>query len=153
MSSHDPFWHLQHKLWPKERPRVKLAVWLLTTESQELTRFPCVQVACDTSLKSSWQGLQLWFRPRPDQRYAPEVIVLQSYRTSSLGDFGSHLDATHVEWCRVYYMGEGGGFPRIWTMVSLVSPELPVACPSTKGVLESELINLLVGLMQDQVSN
>ncbi len=32
-------------------------------------------------------------------------------------------------------------------MVSLVNPELPVACPSTKGALESELTDLLVGLM------
>jgi len=44
-------------------------------------------------------------------------------------------------------MGEGGGFPRIRAMVSLVSPELPVACPSIKGALEGELTNLLVGLM------
>ncbi len=26
MGSHDPFGHLKHKLWPKERPRVKLAI-------------------------------------------------------------------------------------------------------------------------------
>jgi hypothetical protein len=32
-------------------------------------------------------------------------------------------------------------------VVSLVNPELPVACPSTKGALESELTDLLVGLM------
>ncbi len=57
-----------------------------------------------------------------------------------------------VEKCREYYMGEGGGFPQVRAVVSLVSPELPVACPSTKGALESELINLLVGLMQVQVS-
>jgi hypothetical protein len=50
-------------------------------------------------------------------------------------------------------MGEGGGFPRVWAMMSLVSPELPVVCPSAKGALESELTNLLVGLMQVQVSN
>jgi hypothetical protein len=50
-------------------------------------------------------------------------------------------------------MGEGGGFLRIRAMVSLVSPELPVVCPSTKGAQESELTNLLVGLMQVQVSN
>jgi len=30
-------------------------------------------------------------------------------------------------------------------VVSLVSPELPMACPSTKGPLESVLTNLLVG--------
>jgi hypothetical protein len=31
-----PIWVLKHKLWPKERLRVKLVVWLLTTKSQEL---------------------------------------------------------------------------------------------------------------------
>jgi hypothetical protein len=44
-------------------------------------------------------------------------------------------------------MGEGGGFPRVRAMVNQVSPELPVACSSTKGAPESELTNLLVGLM------
>jgi hypothetical protein len=43
---------------------------------------------------------------------------------------------------------EGGGFPRVQAVVSQVSPELLVACPSTKGVLEYELTNLLIGLMQ-----
>jgi hypothetical protein len=62
----------------------------------------------------------------------------------------SHSYATFVEWYRVYYMGKGGGFPRVWAVVSLVSP---VACPSTKGALESDLTNLLVGLMQVRVSN
>jgi hypothetical protein len=43
-------------------------------------------------------------------------------------------------------MGEGGGFPRIHAVVNLVSPELLVARPSTKGAPESELTNLwLVG--------
>jgi hypothetical protein len=53
-------------------------------------------------------------------------------------------------------MGEGGGFPRVRTMVSLVnlvSLKSPVACPSTKGALERELTNLLVGLMQIQASS
>ncbi len=52
----------------------------------------------------------------------------------------------------VYYMREGGGFPRVRAVVSHVSPKLPVACPSTKGAPESELTNLLVGLMQVRVS-
>ncbi len=45
-------------------------------------------------------------------------------------------------------MGEGGAFPQVRAVVSLVSPELPVACLSTNGALECELTNLLVGLMQ-----
>jgi hypothetical protein len=42
-------------------------------------------------------------------------------------------------------MGECGGFPRVQAVVSLVSPKLPVACLSTKGVLEDDLTNLSVG--------
>jgi hypothetical protein len=60
----------------------------------------------------------------------------------------SHSDVGAAERHRIYYMGEGGGFPRVRAMVTQVSPELPMACPSTKGVLECELTNLLVGLMQ-----
>ncbi len=53
---------------------------------------------------------------------------------------------------RKYYMGEGGGFPQIGVVVSLMSRELHVPCPSTKGAPENELTNLLVGLMQVRVS-
>jgi len=50
-------------------------------------------------------------------------------------------------------MGEGGGFPRVQAMVSLMSPELLMACPTTKGVPKRELTNLLIGLMQVRMSN
>ncbi len=65
----------------------------------------------------------------------------------SLGSPGTknHLDVAPMESYRVYYMGEGGGFPQVWAMVSLVSPKSPVVCLSTKGAPESELTNLLVG--------
>jgi hypothetical protein len=65
----------------------------------------------------------------------------------------NHLDVCVVRRHIEYYMGEGGAFPPVRAMVSLVSAELPVACPSTKGAPECELTNLLVGLMQVQVSN
>jgi hypothetical protein len=64
----------------------------------------------------------------------------------------SHLDAGAVERRKEYYMGEGGGFPRVRAVVSFVSPKLLVAGPSTKGAPESELTNLLVGLIQVRVS-
>ncbi len=72
-----------------------------------------------------------------------------------LGSLGTknHLDATPAKWCRIYYMEEGGGFFRVRAVVSLVSPELPVACPYTKGALESDITNLLVSLMHVQVSS
>jgi len=51
-------------------------------------------------------------------------------------------------------MGEGGDFPRVWAVVSQVNPKLPVACPSTKGALECELTNLIIGWfwMHDRVT-
>ncbi len=64
----------------------------------------------------------------------------------------NHLDVVPVEWHRVYYMGEGGGFPRVRVVVSQVSQVLPMACLSTKGAPECELTNLLVGLMQVRVN-
>jgi hypothetical protein len=45
-----------------------------------------------------------------------------------------HLDVGLVERHKVYYRGEGGGFPQVWAVVSLVNLSLPVAHPSTKSV-------------------
>jgi hypothetical protein len=65
----------------------------------------------------------------------------------------SHSDVGAVERWREYYMGEGGGFPQVRAVVSLVSPRLPMGCPNTKGAPKSELTNLLVGLMQVREGN
>ncbi len=59
----------------------------------------------------------------------------------------SHSNVRVTKRCREYYMGEGGGFPRAQVVVNLMSPKSVVVCPSTKGVPESELTNLLVGLI------
>jgi hypothetical protein len=87
IGSHDPFGHLQHKLRQKERSRVKLAIWLPTTKCRESTQLPCVQVACDTPLESSWWELQLCFRPHPDRRSEHEVIAPQSCGSFNLDNF------------------------------------------------------------------
>jgi hypothetical protein len=89
MGSYCSFGHLKHKLCPKERPGVKLAVWLPTTKSRESTRFPWVQVACDIPLKSSRQGLQLCFKPRCNQRLAQEVMRPQSRGSPDSWNFGT----------------------------------------------------------------
>jgi len=52
---------------------------------------------------------------------------------SNVGVAGKH---------REYYMGEGGDFPRIWAVLSFVSPELPVACHNIKSAPEIVLTNL-----------
>jgi hypothetical protein len=88
------------------------------------------------------QGEKLW---------TPKVSGVQTGIISRL-HFGSpgkkcHSDANAADRHKEYYMGEGGGFPRVRAVVNQVSPELFVACRSTKGVPECELTNLLVGLV------
>jgi len=78
MASHEPFEHLQHKLWQKEGSRVKLLVWLPTTKSQELTQPWGVQVECDTPLESFQGELQVCFRPHPNRRFEQRVMNSQS---------------------------------------------------------------------------
>ncbi len=68
--------------------------------------------------------------------WAPKVARVPTSAISGL-PFGSpgtkcHLDVGLMERHRVYYKGEGGGFPQVRVMVSLVSPNLLMVCPSTK---------------------
>jgi hypothetical protein len=88
------------------------------------------------ALKRSRRGLQLWFRPRRDRTLQSGVTSVQSFGTptgmiSGL-HFGSpknlcHLDVDSTASCREYYMGEGGGFPRVRAVVSL-------ECQSARGL-------------------
>jgi hypothetical protein len=78
MPSHWAFWHLSLKLWAKEGPGVKLAVWLPTTKSRESTSFRRPIWVCDMALERSRRGLQLWLRPRRDPTLQSGVIAVQS---------------------------------------------------------------------------
>jgi hypothetical protein len=142
MGSHDPFGHLKHKLWPKERPGIKLIIWLSTTKSQESTQFPYVQVACDIPLESSWWGLQLaldliTIKGLNTKLWGPKVARVPTLGILGL-PFGSpkkkcHLNVSLVERHKVYYKGEGDGFPQVRAVVSFVNLSLPVARLSTKN--------------------
>jgi hypothetical protein len=70
--------------------------------------------------------------------WAPKVTRVPSLGISGL-PFGSpgtkcHLDVGLMERHKVYYKGEGGGFPQIRAVVNLVSPSLPMVRPNTKSV-------------------
>jgi hypothetical protein len=79
---------------------------------------------------------------------SPEIPNRDSFGTPTWSpEIKGHLDVAPVEWRRIYYMGEGDGFPRVRAVVNQVGPKLPMACPSTKGAPKCELTNLLVGLM------
>jgi hypothetical protein len=86
-----------------------------------------------------------------------KILKVQTGTVSGLflGSLGTknHSYVGVVERYWEYYMGEGGGFPQIFAMVSLVSPGSPMVCPSTKGAPKSELTNLLVSVMQVWVNN
>ncbi len=56
-----------------------------------------------------------------------------------------HLDVGLVERHKVYYKGEGGGFPQVWAMVSLVSPSCPwlVLAPKVLQLCINHLVLVL----------
>jgi len=58
-----------------------------------------------------------------------------------------HLGDGHVAMHKVYYKGEGGGFPQVRVVVSLVSPCLAMTCSCTK-VLELRTNQLVVWFVQ-----
>jgi len=130
MGSHDLFWHLKHKLLPKERSGVELAVWLPTTKNHELTWFICVQMACDTPLENLDEGYNfasnlISIRGLHAKLWGPKVARVLTLAISKL-PFGSprtkcHMDVNLVKRYKLYYKGEGGGFPQVWAMVSFVS--------------------------------
>ncbi len=62
----------------------------------------------------------------------------QSHGSPNFGNFGSprtkcHLDVSLMERHKVYYKGEGGGFPEVRVVMSLVNPNLFVDCLNTKS--------------------
>jgi len=99
----------QFDLFPTSELRVRHGVGKISTRATTLVQ---------TSLQSdSAVGSYELPKSRDSNR--------DSFRTISglqLGSPGkkSHLDVASAERCREYYMGEGGGFPRVWAMVSHV---------------------------------
>jgi hypothetical protein len=89
MASHEPFGHLQPKLWAKEGPGVKLAVWFLTIKSRESTWSWRLQKECDMVLESSRRELQDCFRPHPNQRFEQEIMDAQSLENPTQDSFGT----------------------------------------------------------------
>jgi hypothetical protein len=136
MALHEPFGHLQPKLWAKEGSKLKLAVWLLTTKSRDWP-FPDIRWQSATwrwkALKESYNfGLDLVSIGLCNREiWAPKFPGLQPGTISGLllGSLGkkSHLDVASTERCKVYYMGEGGAFPQVWAVVSQV-------CQSVHGL-------------------
>jgi hypothetical protein len=89
LALHEPFGHMQPKLWAKERPGVKLTIWLSTTKSWESTSSWRLQMECNGALESSWRELQLWFKPHSNRRSKPGVVSVQSPGSPTRDSFGT----------------------------------------------------------------
>jgi hypothetical protein len=88
MALHEPFGHLQPKLWAKEEPGIKLPVWLPTTKSRESTSSRGLQKQWDKALESYRRELQLWFRPHSNRRLEPGDMSVQSPGSPTRDNFG-----------------------------------------------------------------
>jgi len=66
----------------------------------------------------------------------PQWTQFWEFWDSQIGNPGTkwHLGASLVAMHKKYYKGEGGGFPQIQAVVSLVILCLPMAYPCTKNV-------------------
>jgi hypothetical protein len=71
-------------------------------------------------LESSGRGLQLCFRPHCIRGLHKKLCALKIVGVPAVGILGfplgsprtkSHLNVAPVESYRIYYIGEGGGFP------------------------------------------
>jgi hypothetical protein len=86
----------------------------------------------------------------------PQVVRVATLRISGLplGSLGRkcHLDAGPVSKHKVYYKGEGGGFPQVRAMVSLVSPSCLWLILAPK-VLQLCTNQLVFGFVQACVSS
>jgi hypothetical protein len=100
-----------------------------------------------------WRAIKCWKALDEDYNFASELISIKGLDTKLwvskvarvliLGILGLQLETPKTKWHlgadpmvrhRVYYKGEGGGFPQVRAVVSLVSPCLSVACSCTKSV-------------------
>ncbi len=83
---------------------------------------------------------KLW---TPKVTRVPTLVILglpfESPRTKC------HLDVGLVERHKVYYKGEGGGFPQVWAVVNLVGPSCPwfVLAPKVLKLCTNHLVLVL----------
>jgi len=133
MALHRPFGHLQHKLWQKERPGVKLPVWLPTIKSRESNyQFDSRPLKVGNRPNPNacrWSATHRWKTLEESYKFALDLILirglskeLRSLKVPKvqteivsrllLGSPGtkSHSDVGAAERHRIYYMGESGSF-------------------------------------------
>jgi hypothetical protein len=121
MGSHCSFGHMKHKLWAKERAnltpdQIKSGInpiYLFTKGVQHTVE------KLSTIATTLIGGLlaKLW---------GSKVVGVPTWVISGLPlgspETKNHLDVGFVANHKIYYKGEGGGFPQVWAVVNLVCP-------------------------------
>jgi hypothetical protein len=118
--------------------------WQFDSRPQKVGNRPDPSV-CRWSAAHCWKALEESYKFALDlisirglsrELWAPKVLEVQTGTILGLllGSPGnkSHLDVGAAEQRREYYMGEGGGFPRVWAVVSQVSPCCPWLVPTPR---------------------
>jgi hypothetical protein len=100
---------------------------------------------CRWSATHRWKALDRatsLLRPYPNQRSEQRVMTPQSGKSPNRDSFETPWESQDKK-----------SFGCRCSIEVQRSPKSPVACPSTKGAVESELTNLLVGWMHIRMSN
>jgi hypothetical protein len=102
MASHWSFRHLQPKLWAKERPGVKLVVWLPTTKSRESTRSRRALRECDMALETSLWGATTLVQTSSRSEVGARSYEVPKSRDSNRDSFkttsGLHFGSPEKKW-------------------------------------------------------
>jgi hypothetical protein len=86
--------------------------------------------------------MQLCFKPHLNRKFAQEVIGVQSGKNRNFRNLESSYLGVPIKidiWVQRLWpitnntKGEGGGFPQVWVVVSLMSPCMPVVRSCTKN--------------------
>jgi hypothetical protein len=111
-----------------------LAIWLLTTKIRDLTRFTSVQVMLIYCWKTIDEGYNFALNLIAIGGLHKKLCAFKVAGVPTMGisrlplgspETKSHLDVAPVERRKVYYKGEGGGFPQVRAVLSL----LCLSCP------------------------
>jgi hypothetical protein len=129
MGSHCSFGHLKHKLWPKEGSGVN---WQFDSQPQKVENRPDLLI-CRGRATYRWKDLNKSYNFALDctsirgllaKLWGSKVAKVPTWEISGLPlrnpGTKSHLDVGSVASHKVYYKGEGGGFPQVRAMVSLM---------------------------------
>jgi hypothetical protein len=130
--------------------------WRILYIIGKLLKLRCLNWACIAHLdiwntsydekkgwKSNWQ-----FESRPLKvRNRPDLLEFVGILGLPLGSprTKSHLDVVPVERRKIYYKGEGGGFPQLRAVVSLVCPSCPwlVLAPKMLQLCTNHFVSVL----------